>query len=256
MNLQFDRELIKGYTSPSQIARVLTEDWVRREGYCPNCGNHLEAVSANKKVKDFICNSCTKDFELKSKQGKFVQKIVDGEYTAMMERLTSATAPHFFLLTYQSTTWEVKDFAVVPSFFFTPRVIEKRNPLKTPARRAGWVGCNILYHQIPESGKIFYVKDQKITDSSLVKESWEAVTFVEDQSDLHSKGWLMDVMWCIETLGKKDFKLDEIYAYEKHLKTLHPENQHIKDKIRQQLQVLRDKGYLEFVSRGVYRRRV
>ena len=33
----------------------------------------------------------------------------------------------------------------------------------------------------------------------------------------------------------------------------HPDNRHIKDKIRQQLQVLRDKGYLEFSSRGNYR---
>ena len=34
---------------------------------------------------------------------------------------------------------------------------------------------------------------------------------------------------------------------------LHPENNHVKPKIRQQLQVLRDAGVLEFVSRGKYR---
>ena len=33
----------------------------------------------------------------------------------------------------------------------------------------------------------------------------------------------------------------------------HPDNHHIKPKIRQQLQFLRDKGYLEFVERGRYR---
>jgi type II restriction enzyme len=256
MNLRFDRKLIKGYTSPSQIARVLTEDWVKREVFCPSCGEHLESVSANQKVKDFVCSSCIKDFELKSKKAKFSQKIVDGQYDAMMERVSSATAPHFLLLNYQPHSWEVRDFAVVPSFFFTPRVIEKRQPLKSPARRAGWVGCNILYHQIPESGKIFYVKDQKVIDSSQVRESWDAVKFMEEQSDMTSKGWMMDIMWCIESLAKKEFKLDEIYAYESYLQSLHPENRHIKDKIRQQLQVLRDKGYLEFVSRGVYRRRV
>lgn len=32
----------------------------------------------------------------------------------------------------------------------------------------------------------------------------------------------------------------------------YPNNQPVKDKIRQQLQVLRDKGYLDFVSRGYY----
>lgn len=59
-------------------------------------------------------------------------------------------------------------------------------------------------------------------------------------------------MRCIERLGKSDFTLDEVYVFENELQQLHPENKHIKDKIRQQLQVLRDKGYLDFVSRGQY----
>jgi len=37
------------------------------------------------------------------------------------------------------------------------------------------------------------------------------------------------------------------------LRKKYPDNQHIKDKVRQQLQVLRDRGYLEFTSRGNYR---
>ncbi|MBL7991777.1 MAG: restriction endonuclease, partial [Candidatus Kapabacteria bacterium] len=32
-------------------------------------------------------------------------------------------------------------------------------------------------------------------------------------------------------------------------------NNFIKDKIRQQLQVLRDKGIIEFVSRGIYQKK-
>ena len=48
------------------------------------------------------------------------------------------------------------------------------------------------------------------------------------------------------------FVLDDVYAFENELSKLHPENQHIKDKIRQQLQVLRDKDYLEFSGRGIY----
>ena len=38
MNLKFDISLAKGYISPSQIARVLTEDWLARNMYCPICG--------------------------------------------------------------------------------------------------------------------------------------------------------------------------------------------------------------------------
>jgi len=60
-------------------------------------------------------------------------------------------------------------------------------------------------------------------------------------------------MLCVEKIGHKEFSLDEMYAFENDLSKKHPDNRHIKDKIRQQLQVLRDKGYLEFTSRGNYR---
>jgi hypothetical protein len=54
-------------------------------------------------------------------------------------------------------------------------------------------------------------------------------------------------------LNKTDFMLDDVYAFEGELASVYPDNKHIKDKIRQQLQVLRDKGYLEFMGRGKYR---
>jgi hypothetical protein len=37
------------------------------------------------------------------------------------------------------------------------------------------------------------------------------------------------------------------------LEKLHPDNRHIRDKIRQQLQVLRDMGFLIQPERGVWR---
>jgi len=60
-------------------------------------------------------------------------------------------------------------------------------------------------------------------------------------------------MYYLDKLGKKEFVLAEIYDFESELKTRHPRNLHIKDKIRQQLQILRDNGYLEFLGRGNYR---
>jgi type II restriction enzyme len=65
--------------------------------------------------------------------------------------------------------------------------------------------------------------------------------------------WVIEVLRCIDKLEKNEFKLDEIYSFEKFLSQKHPNNKHVKDKIRQQLQFLRDKGYLEFVRRGIYR---
>jgi type II restriction enzyme len=62
-------------------------------------------------------------------------------------------------------------------------------------------------------------------------------------------------MKCVEAIGRHEFELGEVYAFETHLGALYPENRHVRQKIRQQLQVLRDHGYLEFVSRGHYRLR-
>ncbi|MBQ1909890.1 MAG: hypothetical protein II170_08145, partial [Bacteroidaceae bacterium] len=36
------------------------------------------------------------------------------------------------------------------------------------------------------------------------------------------------------------------------LQLKHPDNNHIHDKIRQQLQFLRDKGFVQFISPGKY----
>lgn len=53
-------------------------------------------------------------------------------------------------------------------------------------------------------------------------------------------------MLCIESLRKNEFSLDEIYRFENILSKKHPSNRFVKDKIRQQLQILRDLNYLEF----------
>ncbi len=67
------------------------------------------------------------------------------------------------------------------------------------------------------------------------------------------KGWILDIMNCIESLWKNYFSISEIYFFEKDLELLHPENKNIKAKIRQQLQFLRDKWYLEFIEKWKYR---
>lgn len=67
-------------------------------------------------------------------------------------------------------------------------------------------------------------------------------------------GWPNDVLQLIRELGKANFTLEDAYSLSDKLAALHPENKHIEDKIRQQLQVLRDAGLVEFVdNKGNYR---
>lgn len=76
---------------------------------------------------------------------------------------------------------------------------------------------------------------------------------MREEKEISAKGWLLDIMNCVEKLENKEFSLDKVYAFENFLSKKHPENKHIKDKIRQQLQVLRDKNYLQFLGGGKYR---
>jgi len=254
MKLTFDQQLATNYKSASQKARVLTERWVDESIFCPNCGQlDIDRYENSRPVADFYCKNCREEYELKSKQNSIGTKVLDGAYRTMLERLTSSNNPNLFLLNYNLSNLSVTNFFVIPKHFFVPEIIEKRKPLSPTARRAGWVGCNILLQSIPQTGKIFFVKNRKVEPKEKVLAEWQKTLFLREEKEVSAKGWLLDTMRSIEKLGKHEFSLDDIYAFENELSKLHPENKHIKDKIRQQLQVLRDKGYLDFVSRGYYR---
>lgn len=254
MNLKFNLKLADSYISFSQIARVLTENWVKENSYCPNCGKEqINEYPNNQPVADFFCGVCNEDFELKSKNGNLGNKIVDGAYISMIERINSVNNPNFFFLTYRKTDWFVNDFLIIPKHFFQTEIIEKRKPLGENARRAGWTGCNIDLQRIPELGRIFFVKNSVVVDRKNVLETWSKTVFLREKS-IEAKGWTLDVLKCLDKIKSNDFSLDEVYKFEEELKQKHPENNFVKDKIRQQLQILRDMNIIEFVSRGKYRK--
>lgn len=69
MDLHFNLSLATGYRSGSQISRVVTEDWVARNMFCPVCGAPiLGHYEANKPVANFKnwSNVCR---ELKTEYG-------------------------------------------------------------------------------------------------------------------------------------------------------------------------------------------
>lgn len=74
------------------------------------------------------------------------------------------------------------------------------------------------------------------------------------QYKLDARGWILDILNCVNKIEERDFTLEEMYQFADVLALKHPENHHVKDKIRQQLQILRDKGIIEFNGRGHYRK--
>src|SRR5215208_6493815 len=104
MELTLSAKIAELYSSSSQRIRVMTEHWVNRSAFCPNCGSVLSQFRNNKPVADFYCKNCSEEYELKSKHGNVGSKIVDGAYATMIERLVSSNNPNFFFLTYDKVT--------------------------------------------------------------------------------------------------------------------------------------------------------
>src|SRR3989344_3983687 len=255
MNLFLDKSLGNSYSSRAQKIRVISEDWVLNQIYCPSCGGFISSYVNNKPVADFYCKRCLEDFELKSKKGKIGKKVSAGAYSQMIKRINSPKKPNFFFMGYMVKMWNVNDFFVVPKHFFVSEIIEQRKALAESARRAGWIGSNILFSKIPKAGQIFYIENGKEISKKDVLEKWQKTVFLKQIKKANAKGWILDIMNCIDFLNKKEFSLQDIYDFESDLKIIHPENKHIKDKIRQQLQFLRDKNYLDFIGQGRYRLR-
>lgn len=103
-------------------------------------------------------------------------------------------------------------------------------------------------------------KKIKISDKSLFEEILNDEN-IEEKFDggtasilSNLSPWEKDVFGCLEKLDGDVFTLQEVYSYENYLSSLHPKNQNIEAKIRQQLQYLRDIGLVEFTRPGIYKK--
>ena len=254
MTLDLNPSLAYKYTSKSQISRVLSEDWVERNMYCPRCGaGRLKHFENNRPVADFYCPTCGAEYELKSRRASFAARVNGGAYKTMIDRINSGTRPDFFLLCYNPQTWKVTNLVLIPKHFFVPEIIEKRRPLSRTARRAGWVGCNINLAAIPDQGRIEIVANGNIVARESVMQNVGASCGFEIQN-MQKRRWLMEVLTCINQIDTEVFTLSDVYAFEGQLQRRHPRNHNVKAKIRQALQVLRDMDFLIFLRNGRYRK--
>jgi len=106
-------------------------------------------------------------------------------------------------------------------------------------------------------------KEKRIKFEKSEKDLFPVVSY-EPEDDLYDggvrtiantlSGWRLDTFNILSKIPTNIFKLEQVYAYQQHLRGLHPENRYIKAKIRQQLQELRDLGLIEFLGGAVYRK--
>lgn len=254
MDTSFDLQLAERYHNKSQIARVLTEKWTETYMYCPICGcPNILKFPNNRALADFYCPNCKNEFEQKSKNGKFRRKMAGGAYSAFIKRINSNNNPDFFLMSYSLEKMRVENMFFVPGHFFVPDAVEKRKALSENARRAGWIGYNILLDKIPVQGRIAIVKDGIVLDRTDVLNQVKLAQMVKTEN-IADRGWLMDILHCVNAIASDVFTLDEIYFFEKELAAKHPNNHNIQAKIRQQLQQLRDRRIISFLGRGRYQK--
>jgi type II restriction enzyme len=252
MNLQCTTELAINYKSGAQIARVLTEEWAARELYCPACDSErLSPSRANTPAIDFECPVCTQLFQLKSLRNWSPRKVVDAGYDAMIRAIRADRVPNLLVLQY-SSGWIIRNLMLIPRVFLSENAIEKRKPLGVAARRAGWIGCNILLSQIAPDGKIAMICDGSPVAVEEVRNEFSRIRKLAEVPP-SVRGWTLDVLRAVRRLGKSHFSLEDVYDFESELQTAHPVNRNVRPKIRQQLQVLRDLGLIEFSMRGTYR---
>ena len=105
--------------------------------------------------------------------------------------------------------------------------------------------------EIPSDGKITVVSAGVPVNKEHVRSEFSRV---KDLSKVPPslRGWTLDVLSAIRRLGRQEFSLQEVYEFEFELKRLHPKNENVRPKIRQQLQVLRDLGIVKFAGEGCY----
>jgi type II restriction enzyme len=245
-------ELAAAYKSPSQRARIISEGWGRENLYCTRCTSpKLQSAAPNTRAVDFICPQCDGSFQLKCQSHPFARKICDAAYDVMRRAIEKNTTPHLFALHYDRLYWTVQSLVFIPSFALTLSSLERRKPLGPSARRAGWVGCNILLANIPMDARIPLVSDGVPLSPAVVRRQYRRFLPLE-QIPHETRGWTLDVLAVVRSLGKTEFSLGEVYGQADRLQQLHPDNRHVREKIRQQLQRLRDLDVLQFAGSGRY----
>ena len=240
------------YKSASQRARVGTEAWGATHFFCPACESpKLDVAPYGTATLDYSCPKCASPFQLKSQSRPFGAKIVDSAYSQMKRAIMTDRTPNLYVMHYDLTAWSVRNVILIPHFAFALSAIERRPPLAPTARRAGWVGCNILLSQIPADARIPIVHAGSPRPRAAVRADFRRLRPLENLK-AEARGWTLDVLNAVRSLKKQEFSLSDVYAHEDPLAKLHPGNRHVRPKIRQQLQVLRDLGLLLFLSPGRY----
>jgi type II restriction enzyme len=230
----------------SQPGRVVPEFWGEQNLYCPNCSSpKLERLTPLAEASDLGCPKCKFRFHIRGQKARFGHTLVDGAYDVAMRSIRSEDGVSYFFVHYDLATWAVRDVLLVPHFAISPSAIVKR---------ARGKDCSFALDRIPPDARITIVTtispsgagDTECIMISRVEEVREKFRRLKPLADIPAsrRGWALDVLNVVRRLRKDEFTSADVYAHARELKQLRPGKGDVRNKIRQQLHVLRDAGLL------------
>jgi type II restriction enzyme len=255
VELELDFALAGNFKSASQAAKVVTESWVSQHLACISCGGgRLVQTPPNTPACDFVCNQarCAEPYELKARRGHLGRVVVDGAFGTLSTLWDSGEAANLLLLGYDRSAMTVRDLFAVHRSLLSRIALHRRPPLPPSARRAGWVGANILLDRLPQGALIPIVARGRVCDPRTIRAEWDRYRFLGGLKAT-DRGWLADILACLRRLPNRVFTLGDAYSFEEELSSLHPRNRNVRPKIRQQLQLLVAHGITQRITPGLYR---
>lgn len=169
----------------------------------------------------------------------------------MMATIREGRTPSFLLMEY-SSTWQVQNLTAVHHSLITRDCIVERKALGPMAHRAGWIGCNIVLPKIAIEGRIPLVTAGRAHPPEAPRMAFARLQYLS-KMPAKRRGWAASLLNLLRQLPGDCFSLSDAYQFEEHLGRMYPGNNNVRPKIRQQLQVLRDAGIIQFETRGSYR---
>ena len=110
----------------------------------------------------------------------------------MRAAILEGRTPNLLLLQYQLNPLSVMSLLFIPDFAFTLSALERRPPLASTARRAGWIGCNILLQHIPTDARIPLVHNEQVVPAHRVRRAFQKLKPLASLSS-DNRGWTLDV---------------------------------------------------------------
>ena len=154
----------RNWTSASRIVGEAVEDCVITLP-CPSCSVvALKKYQANQKSKDAACENCGGQFQIKATQSKATQsnpkalrkskpvkpvthlKLLGAEYNTTRASIQENNVHYIvFMYSFTGETYTINNVLFIDRMHINENCIVPRNPLSSKARRAGWIGCTLVF---------------------------------------------------------------------------------------------------------------